>query len=209
MTSARSLFTDGTMLKLALQRKGRLTEHSMSLLHQIGLSFESYGQRLFSPVRNFPLSLLFARDDDIPGYVARNTVDLGIVGHNLVHEFEADVEIVRPLGFGYCELVIAVPNESGISDPAESTTAASPRATRRNPSLLIRLAATRKSSVSSSVITPALQIADAIVDLRRQDRHQARDLRPIHPSRPCSSPIATHWLTNSARTSTGSSPHQR
>src|SRR5690606_20879760 len=115
---------------------------------------------LFSPVRNFPLSLLFARDDDIPGYVARNTVDLGIVGHNLVHEFAADVEIVRPLGFGYCELVIAVPNESGISDPAElnhSRIATSyPSSTRRyfnsiggNPEII---------PVSGSVeITPALQ----------------------------------------------------
>lgn len=184
MTSARSLFNDGSMLKLALQRKGRLTEHSMSLLHQIGLSFESYGQRLFSPVRNFPLSLLFARDDDIPGYVARNTVDLGIVGRNLVHEYGADVEIVRPLGFGYCELVLAVPNESAIVDPAElnhSRIATSyPSSTRRffesiggDPEII---------SVAGSVeITPALEIADAIVDLSATGSSlQLNDLRPIH-----------------------------
>jgi ATP phosphoribosyltransferase len=172
------------MLKLALQRKGRLTEHSMSLLHQIGLSFESYGQRLFSPVRNFPLSLLYARDDDIPGYVSRNTVDLGIVGRNLVHEYEADVEVLHPLGFGYCELVLAVPNESPISNPAElnhSRIATSyPSSTRRffrsiggDPEII---------PVSGSVeITPALAIADAIVDLSATGSSlQLNDLRPIH-----------------------------
>jgi ATP phosphoribosyltransferase len=184
MTSARSLFTDGTMLKLAVQRKGRLTDHSMSLLHQIGLNFESYGQRLFSRVRNFPLSLLYARDDDIPGYVTLNTVDLGIVGRNLVHELEADVEIIHPLGFGYCELVIAVPKESHITRPDElnrSRIATSyPSSTRRffetiggRPEII---------TISGSVeITPALDIADAIVDLSATGSSlQLNDLRPIH-----------------------------
>ncbi|HEV2128260.1 MAG TPA: ATP phosphoribosyltransferase [Thermomicrobiales bacterium] len=184
MTSARSLFNDGSTLKLAVQRKGRLTEHSMSLLHQIGLNFESYGQRLFSPVRNFPLSLLYARDDDIPGYVTLNTVDLGIVGKNLVHEYEADVEIIHPLGFGYCELVIAVPNESEVQTPEDlrnSRIATSyPSSTRRyfesiggNPEII---------TVSGSVeITPALDIADAIVDLAATGSSlQLNDLRPIH-----------------------------
>jgi ATP phosphoribosyltransferase len=172
------------MLKLAVQRKGRLTEHSMSLLHQIGLSFESYGQRLFSPVRNFPLSLLYARDDDIPGYVSRNTVDLGIVGRNLVHELEADVEILHPLGFGYCELVLAVPNESTITRPEELNTSriatSYSSSTRRffqsiggDPEII---------PVSGSVeITPALDVADAIVDLSATGSSlQLNDLRPIH-----------------------------
>ncbi|MDQ4045163.1 MAG: ATP phosphoribosyltransferase [Chloroflexota bacterium] len=184
MTSARSLFNDGSMLKLAVQRKGRLTEHSMSLLHQIGLNFESYGQRLFSRVRNFPLSLLYARDDDIPGYVTLNTVDLGIVGKNLVHEYAADVEIIHPLGFGYCELVIAVPNESEVQTPEDlrsSRIATSyPSSTRRyfesiggKPEII---------TISGSVeIAPALDIADAIVDLSATGSSlQLNDLRPIH-----------------------------
>jgi ATP phosphoribosyltransferase len=184
MTSARSLLTDGSMLKLAIQRKGRLTEHSMSLLHHIGLNFESYGQRLFSPVRNFPLSLLYARDDDIPGYVTLNTVDLGIVGKNLVHEYEADVELIHPLGFGYCELVIAVPSDSNVSSPEELNTSrvatSYPSSTRRffesiggSPEII---------SVSGSVeVTPALDIADAIVDLSATGSSlQLNDLRPIH-----------------------------
>ena len=63
-------------LKLAVQRSGRLTEDTLGLLHSIGLEFESYGQRLFSHCRNFPLSILYGRDDDIPDYVDRGTVDL-------------------------------------------------------------------------------------------------------------------------------------
>src|SRR5665811_132299 len=184
MTSARSHLTDGNTLKLAVQRKGRLTEHSMSLLHHIGLNFESYGQRLFSRVRNFPLSLLYARDDDIPGYVSLNTVDLGIVGRNLVHEYESDVVEIHALGFGYCELVIAVRNESDLRSPEDLRFAriatSYPSSTRRffesiggNPEII---------SISGSVeIAPALDIADAIVDLSATGSSlQLNDLRPIH-----------------------------
>ncbi len=76
--------TGESPLKLAVQRSGRLTEHTLGLLHAIGLQFESYGQRLFSHCRNFPLSILYGRDDDIPGYIGRGTVDLGIVGRKLI-----------------------------------------------------------------------------------------------------------------------------
>ncbi|MFN8660833.1 MAG: ATP phosphoribosyltransferase [Thermomicrobiales bacterium] len=85
-------------LKLAVQRSGRLTESTLGLLHTIGLQFESYGQRLFSHCRNFPLSILYGRDDDIPGYIARGTVDLGIVGRNLLYEEGVDVVELVPLG---------------------------------------------------------------------------------------------------------------
>ena len=84
MTTARSMINGDNRLKLAVQRSGRLTESTIGMLHQIGLSFESYGQRLFSQTRNFPLSILYSRDDDIPDYVGLETVDLGIVGRNLV-----------------------------------------------------------------------------------------------------------------------------
>ena len=184
MTSARSLLTNGNTLKLAVQRKGRLTEHTMSLLHHIGLDFESYGQRLFSKVRNFPLSLLYARDDDIPGYVSLHTVDLGIVGRNLIHEYESNVVEIHALGFGYCSLVIAVPNESDANTPEDlkfgRIATSYPSSTRRffdsiggNPEII---------SISGSVeIAPALDIADAIVDLSATGSSlQLNDLRPIH-----------------------------
>ncbi|CAN5597016.1 ATP phosphoribosyltransferase [soil metagenome] len=99
-------------LKLAVQRNGRLTDETLKLLRSIGLEFESYGQKLLSMCRNFPLSILFGRDDDIPEYVGFGTVDLGIVGRNLIFEENVDVVELRELGFGFCELVIAVLRDS-------------------------------------------------------------------------------------------------
>jgi ATP phosphoribosyltransferase len=104
-------------LKLAVQRSGRLTEPTLELLHAIGLQFESYGQRLFSHCRNFPLSILYGRDDDIPGYIGLGTVDLGIVGRNLIHEEGVTVEELVPLGFGYCELVVATLRDAPFTAP--------------------------------------------------------------------------------------------
>src|SRR5215213_10431073 len=99
-------------LKMAVQRSGRLTQDTLDLLHAIGLQFESYGQRLFSHCQNFPLSILFGRDDDIPGYVGLGTVDLGIVGRNLIYEEHVDVIELTELGFGFCSLVVAVLRDS-------------------------------------------------------------------------------------------------
>ena len=107
-------------LKLAMQRSGRLTQDSLDLLHAIGLQFESYGQRLFSHCRNFPLSILYGRDDDIPGYIGLGTVDLGIVGRNLIHEEHVAVVELAPLGFGYCELVVATLRDAPYADPRQS-----------------------------------------------------------------------------------------
>src|SRR5215831_14034349 len=104
-----------SQLRLAIQKEGRLTEDTLALLRSIGLEFESFRRRLFSNCRNFPLALLHTRDDDIPEYVSAGTVDLGIVGRNLLYEESATVEELLPLGFGYCSLVVAVPKESSIT----------------------------------------------------------------------------------------------
>lgn len=184
MTSARSIINGDKRLKLAIQRSGRLTDHTIGLLKQIGLSFESYGQRLFSQTRNFPLSILYARDDDIPDYVELETVDLGIVGRNLVHEQDADVEEIHALGFGYCQLVVAVPNDSDIERPEQLLNAriatSYPESARRyfhglggHPEIV---------TISGSVeVTPALGVADAIVELTATGSSlQLNDLRSIH-----------------------------
>lgn len=184
MTSARSIINGDNRLKLAIQRSGRLTDHTIALLKQIGLSFESYGQRLFSQTRNFPLSILYARDDDIPDYVELETVDLGIVGRNLVHEQNANVEEIHALGFGYCQLVVAVPNDSGIESPEQLLNAriatSYPESARRyfkqlggHPEIV---------TISGSVeVTPALGVADAIVELTATGSSlQLNDLRSIH-----------------------------
>jgi ATP phosphoribosyltransferase len=158
---------DGAV-RLAMQRSGRLTDETLSLLHSVGLSFESYGQRLFSGCRNFPLSLLYGRDDDIPEYVASGAVDLGVIGQNLVYEEGADVAELLPLGFGYCKLVLAAPRESGIAGPQSLAGA---RVATSYPRSAARYFAERGVNVeivtlSGSVeVAPALGLADAIVEL--------------------------------------------
>jgi ATP phosphoribosyltransferase len=155
-------------LKLAVQRSGRLTEPTLDLLHAIGLQFESYGQRLFSHCRNFPLSILYGRDDDIPEYIERGTVDLGIVGRNLLFEEGVEVEEIAPLGFGYCSLVVATLRDAPFTDPLQLLNArvasSYPQSARRyfqalggEPEII---------TISGSVeVAPSLGLADAIVEL--------------------------------------------
>lgn len=103
-------------LKIAIQKSGRLNEKSVEILKNCGLSFENYKSSLISTVTNFPLEILFLRDDDIPEYVQDGIADLGIVGENVITEVDADVTYLQKLGFGRCTLKIAIPNESEITD---------------------------------------------------------------------------------------------
>ncbi|WP_158795293.1 ATP phosphoribosyltransferase [Pedobacter sp. L105] len=103
-------------LKIAIQKSGRLNEKSVEILKNCGLSFENYKSSLISTVTNFPLEILFLRDDDIPEYVQDGIADLGIVGENVITEVSADVNYLQKLGFGKCTLKIAIPNDSEIAD---------------------------------------------------------------------------------------------
>ena len=103
-------------LKIAIQKSGRLNEKSVGLLKDCGLNFENYKSSLISPVSNFPLEILFLRDDDIPEYVQDGIADLGIVGENVIQETEVKVSYLQFLGFGRCSLKIAVPNTNDIVD---------------------------------------------------------------------------------------------
>lgn len=170
-------------LRLAIQKSGRLTDPTLALLRNIGLDFESYGQRLISHCDNFPLSILYSRDDDIPELVARGTVDLGIVGRNVVHEGSHDVEELLPLGFGQCALIVAVLRDSPYQDPSELLNAriatSYPKSVRRyfaelggNPEI-VQL----RGSVE---MAPTLGSADAIADLSATGSSLIlNDLRPI------------------------------
>ncbi|MFH0819307.1 MAG: ATP phosphoribosyltransferase [Patescibacteria group bacterium] len=103
-------------LKIAIQQKGRLSEKSLELLKQAGLEFEIYKRKLCSRCRNFPLEILFIRDDDIPEYVADGTVDMGIVGQDVIFEKQVDVKILTELNFGFCSLNIACPKNKKIDN---------------------------------------------------------------------------------------------
>ena len=165
---SKSVINGDNRLRLAIQRSGRLTDDTLNLLRLIGLEFESYGQRLLSRCRNYPLSILYGRDDDIPGYVEMGTADLGVVGRNLIFEEGAEVEELVALGFGYCSLVVAVLRDAPyqtIDDVKSIKLATSyPNSARRyfsehgaNPEII---------TLSGSVeMAPSLGLAEGIVEL--------------------------------------------
>lgn len=174
---------DGENLKIAVQKKGRLAEPSRRLLKSIGLDFEHYEGRLFSPCLNFPLDILYLRDDDIPEYVQDGVTNLGIVGLNVVQEKGAQVVEMDSLGFGACTLSIAVPRNSSfrsVYDLEDKRIATSyPRILRRF--LDTKKVKARIIEISGSVeITPSLDVADAICDLvSTGSTLQINELEPI------------------------------
>ncbi|GIV36345.1 MAG: hypothetical protein KatS3mg032_0724 [Cyclobacteriaceae bacterium] len=97
------------MLRLAIQKSGRLQEGSMNLLKESGLIFSNGKDQLKATALNFPVELLFLRDDDIPQYVEDGVADAGIVGENIFLEKQKAGEIVKRLGFSRCRLSVAVP----------------------------------------------------------------------------------------------------
>ena len=105
------------MLRLAIQSKGRLSDESTSLLREIGIDLDDSHRKFLLEAPNFPLELLYLRDDDIPQVVSDGTAALGIVGLNEVVERGLPVEIVKKLGFGACRLSLAVPKGAGYDGP--------------------------------------------------------------------------------------------
>jgi ATP phosphoribosyltransferase len=105
----------GSILRIAVQTKGRLNEDSMSLLVETGIKLVASSRRLISAAKNFPLEALFLRDDDIPQCVADGVADIGIVGKNEVMEQQQSAEIIKHLGFSKCRLSLAIPKDSEYS----------------------------------------------------------------------------------------------
>lgn len=99
------------MLRIAVQAKGRLYEETMLLLTESGIKLESGKRLLLLPARNFPLEVLFLRDDDIPQSVADGVADIGIVGENEYAEKKKNANITKRLGFSKCRLSLAIPKE--------------------------------------------------------------------------------------------------
>ncbi len=155
-------------LRIAVQRRGRLANGSLDLLQSVGLDFDYHEGRLFAPCSNFPLELLFVRDDDIPEYVQDGVADLGIAGRNVVEEKGVDVQCLESLGFGNCRLDIAV-REGGPLETLEDLEGK--RIATSHPSILARFLE-RKGLTSTVVeisgsveIAPILNVADAVCDL--------------------------------------------
>ncbi|TXE05207.1 ATP phosphoribosyltransferase [Algoriphagus aquimarinus] len=96
------------IIRIAVQKSGRLSEDSLSLIKECGIKFYNGTGKLKSTSTNFPIEFLFLRDDDIPGYVADGVADLGIVGQNEVVEKDKNVTTMKALGFSKCRLSLAV-----------------------------------------------------------------------------------------------------
>lgn len=104
------------IIRIAVQKSGRLSEDSLSLMKECGIKYNNGGGKLKATSTNFPIEFLFLRDDDIPGYVADGVADLGIVGENEIVEKNKKVQTIRKLGFSKCRLSLAVPKGENYTD---------------------------------------------------------------------------------------------
>lgn len=156
------------MLKIAVQKSGRLHDESIGLLKECGIHINNGNGQLKTIASNFPIEIYFLRDDDIPQYVEDSVADLGIVGANILMEKEKKVEQILPLSFGNCRLSIAVSKNksyTGIQDLQGLKIATS------YPHILKKYLNEQKVSaevheISGSVeIAPGIGLADAICDL--------------------------------------------
>lgn len=161
-------------LRLAIQKSGRLSTDSLDLLKACGIKIKSPKEKLLLHADNFPLDLLFVRDDDIPQLVMDGVCDLGIVGQNVLEEAALELGAAnayvteRVLDFGGCRLAIALPEErpySGLKDLAGLRIATSyPQLTKRY--LAQQGVSAEVVTLSGSVeIAPRLGLADVICDL--------------------------------------------
>ncbi|WP_114238471.1 ATP phosphoribosyltransferase [Dyella sp. C9] len=162
-------------LRIAMQKSGRLTEPALDLLNRCGLTFRQSRDKLFCFGEGEPVDLLLVRDDDIPGLIAQGVCDLGIVGRNVLSEYQytagqggPELAEWRPLGFGRCRLSIAVPQEMAYDEAAQLQ---GRRIATSYPGLLGQWL--RERGLDAGVVTlagsveiaPRLGTADAICDL--------------------------------------------
>ena len=103
-------------LKIAVQKNGRLSEKSLQLLSECGIKLSNGERKLKTVSSNFPIEILFLRDDDIPQYVEQGVADIGILGENEVWEKNKDVITVHKLGFANCRLSLALPKDVDYKD---------------------------------------------------------------------------------------------
>ncbi len=105
-------------LKIAIQKSGRLSEKSIEIISEAGISMNNGSRKLISASTNFPVEILFLRDDDIPQYIADKVADAGIVGENVLAESGAGLEILERLGFARCRMSLAVQKSVNYSGPS-------------------------------------------------------------------------------------------
>lgn len=156
------------MLKIAIQKSGRLYEDSIKLLKECGIELNNGNKQLKAAAFNFPIEVFFLRDDDIPQYVYDGVADIGIVGENVLLEKNKDIDIAYRLGFGRCRLSIAVPKAvqyNSIED-LKGLKIATTYSTILQQYLNDKNIKAEIHEISGSVeIAPSIGLADAICDL--------------------------------------------
>ncbi len=156
------------MLRIAVQSKGRLFEDTMALLAEAGIKVSSSKRTLLVQSSNFPVEILYLRDDDIPQSVATGVADLGIVGQNEFEERQEDAEVIRPLGFSKCRLSLAIPKAvdyTGLKWFEGKKIATSYPGILRRFMQKNHIAADIHVITGSVEISPGIGLADAIFDI--------------------------------------------
>lgn len=157
-----------TTVRLAVQKSGRLHDGSIELLRESGLSISNGRDQLKTTVRNFPVEILFLRDDDIPQYIEDRVADIGIVGENILVEKNKSVRLIHRLDFAKCRLSIAVPkseNYTGVNWLEGKNIATSYPVITRKFLVDKGITATLHEISGSVEIAPGIGLADGICDL--------------------------------------------
>ncbi len=162
------MFRSDSVLRVAVQKSGRLSEKSLEIISHCGIDFNKSSRVLKSRAENFPMEFLYLRDDDIPGYVYDGIADIGIVGKNEMDEKGYDVKLVRDLAFSKCRLSIAVPYDVSYTSLADLT---GKQIATSYPNILRKCLKDRGveagiHEISGSVeIAPTIGLTDAICDI--------------------------------------------
>jgi len=157
-----------SVLKIAIQKSGRLSDNSKKLLEECGIKFSNGAGVLKTTAQNFPIEVLFLRDDDIPQYVEQQVADIGILGENMVFEKDKNVSVIEKLGFAYCRLSMAIPKEETYTGPGYFM---NKKVATSYPKILTDFL--RKNNITSEIeeisgsveIAPGIGLADGICDI--------------------------------------------
>ncbi len=156
------------LIRIAIQKSGRLSEDSLRLLKECGIRFDNGAGKLKTTATNFPAEILFLRDDDIPGYVEDGVAHLGIVGQNVSEETDRDGDTIYNLGFSKCRLSIGIPRATGYNGIADLQ---GKKIATSYPRILGKYL--ERNSISAEIheisgsveIAPGIGLADAICDI--------------------------------------------
>ena len=156
------------MIKIALQKSGRLYEDSLRLLKDCGISIDNGKDQLRAEAHNFPIEVFFLRNGDIPQYIRDGVVDLAIIGENILEEKGGSIKIIEKLNFSNCRVSIAVPKETnfnGIQDLDGKRIATSYPNTVKKFLKKNNISADLHIINGSVEIAPNIGLADAICDI--------------------------------------------